>query len=108
MVDPETGRLNPPTALGDILSTINPKTHFVELVSEDPGPIVKVVNKKEAFDRYKEHKAKLKAVAKQQLDQKEIQLTWGVAQGDLAHKLKKVILYPVPERCTYGCKKQWT
>jgi len=88
VVDPETGRLNPPIALRDILSTMDPKTHFVELVSENPAPIVKLISKKEAFDKYKALKARLKAA--KPIDQKEIQLTWGVASGDLTHKLKKV------------------
>jgi translation initiation factor IF-3 len=90
LVDSETGRLNPPKPLRDILSSVNLKTHFVELVGEQPDPIVKIISKKDAFDRFKERKAKMKSTAKNEIEQKEIQLTWGVAAGDLVHKLKKV------------------
>lgn len=89
LVDAETGRLNPPSALRDLLSSIDRKTHHIELVREEPNPIVKIINKKEAFNKRKEQKARMKEVARK-CTQKEIQMTWGVASGDLAHKLNKV------------------
>jgi translation initiation factor IF-3 len=89
-VDSETGRLNPPKPLRDILSSVDLKTHYVELVGEQPDPTVKIISKKDTFDKFKERKAKMKSTAKNEIEQKEIQLTWGVASGYLAHKLKKV------------------
>jgi translation initiation factor IF-3 len=88
MVDPDTGRLKEPTELRDILASINRKTHFVELVSEEPNPIVKIKDKKEEYSWMKEKRARLKLA--NSIQQKEVQMTWGVASGDLAHKLKKV------------------
>jgi translation initiation factor IF-3 len=88
LVDPETGRLCPPTALADIVSSIDLNTHFVTLVNERPDPVVKVVSKQADADKRKGVKEK----GKKQTEVKTIQLTWGVAAGDLAHKVKKVRL----------------
>jgi translation initiation factor IF-3 len=91
-VDPETGRLREPCSLTDILSTINRRTHFIELVSTpsglgSPNPIVKIINSKELREK---EKARKLARPKSMMQEKEIQLSWGVAEGDLAHKLEKV------------------
>jgi translation initiation factor IF-3 len=91
LVDPATKRLQPPTSVREIMSSINLNTHFVELVAEYPNPIVRVSSKKDAFDKLKASKEKKKLQAKQSIEEKEIQMTWGVARGDLAHKLNKVI-----------------
>lgn len=89
LVDPETGRLHPPTLLSAILASVNPKTHFVELATEDPNPLVKIVSKEDLKAKIKEQRLKKKLAGKS-MEQKEIQLTWGVAAGDLEHKLSKV------------------
>ena len=89
LADTESGSLHPLAPLKTILGSINPKTHHVELVAETPDPIVKVVDTKEAREKYKEAKKRAQAVARAQV-RKEIQVTWGVAAGDLAHKLEKV------------------
>lgn len=91
LVDPATKRLQPPTSVREIMSSINLNTHFVELVAEYPNPIVKVSSKKDAFDKLKASKERRKLQARQSIEEKEIQMTWGVARGDLAHKLNKVI-----------------
>lgn len=85
----EDGRLEPPAPLSHIIASIDSKTHFVELVSEDPQPLVKIKNKKQEYIKMKEWKRRQKEVAASNI-QKEIQMTWGVELGDLAHKLKKV------------------
>jgi len=89
LVDPESGQLNPPVALKDILPTFNRKEQFLQLVSEHPEPIVKLFNTKDVFAKEKERRAKAIAGRRTTI-QKEIQLTWAVAPGDLEHKLKKV------------------
>jgi translation initiation factor IF-3 len=86
LVDPKTDRLRSPTPLAHIVSSIDLKTHFVELVSESPNPIVKIISKQAQFGERKAAKAK----KKNQVELKEVQMTWGVASGDLAHKLRKV------------------
>lgn len=88
IVDPETERLKEPTELKYILASIDLKTHFVELVSEKPNPVVKIKNKKEVYNRQKERRIMMKEIPTMQ--QKEVQMTWGVGSGDLAHKLNKV------------------
>jgi len=85
----EDGRLDLPAPLSHIIASIDPKTHYVELVSEDPQPIVKIRNKKEEYNKQKQWKRRQKEVAANNI-QKEIQMTWGVESGDLVHKLKKV------------------
>lgn len=85
----EDGRLEPPTSLSRVITSIDSKNQFVELVSEDPKPLVKIKNKKEEYNKMKEWKRRQKEVAASNI-QKEIQMTWGVESGDLEHKLKKV------------------
>lgn len=89
LADPESGSLHPLAPLKTILDSIDTKTHHIELVADRPDPIVKIVDTKEARERYKEAKKRAQAAARAQV-RKEIQLTWGVAPGDLAHKLEKV------------------
>jgi translation initiation factor IF-3 len=90
LVDPVTKSLCPPAPLLSVLAQIkDPKTHHVELVTDTPQPIVRIVDTKEEHRKYKEQKQRVRASAKAQ-ERKEIQLTWGVASGDFLHKLDKV------------------
>jgi translation initiation factor IF-3 len=89
LADPESGSLHPLAPLNTILNSIDHKTHHVELVADAPDPIVKIVDTKQAREKYKEAKKRANEVARAQV-RKEIQLTWGVEAGDLAHKLEKV------------------
>lgn len=82
------GRLNPPRPLSTVLSSIDRNEEFVQLVTDDQ-PIVKILNKKEAYDKAKALKKAKKDNERLQGD-KEIQMTWGVAAGDLEHKINKV------------------
>jgi translation initiation factor IF-3 len=86
-----------------------PKAHFKilvdeQLMAEDEAAelnlragtprasyaVCKVVNKKEAYTKAKE-KAKEQKVRKKitNVEEKEIQVTWGVSVNDLTHKLKR-------------------
>ncbi|KAF8583958.1 hypothetical protein K439DRAFT_1633920 [Ramaria rubella] len=81
------GKLDPPIPLTAVLASIDRKKFCVRLVADDK-PIVKVLNKQDEY-------AKVKALRKAQkgtirTEDKEIQMTWGVASGDLAHKVTKV------------------
>jgi translation initiation factor IF-3 len=84
----EEGRLGPPTPLSHLLASIDSQTHFIELVNENPLPIVKIRDKQEQFKKQQEWNRRQKEVAASNV-QKEIQMTWGVESGDLAHKLNK-------------------
>lgn len=89
LADPESGSLRPLAPLRTILNSIDQKTHHVELVADKPDPVVKIINTKEARDKYREAKKRAQAAARAQV-RKEIQVTWGAAAGDMAHKLEKV------------------
>lgn len=89
LADSESGSLHPLAPLKTILSSIDRKTHHVELVADRPDPIVRIINKKEAREKYKELRKRAQAAARAQA-RKEIQVTWSAAPGDLAHKLGKV------------------
>ena len=89
LADPESGSLHPLAPLQTILDSIDRKTHHVELVADAPDPIVKVVDTKQAREKHKEARKRAQAAARAQA-RKEVQVTWGVAAGDLAHKMEKV------------------
>ncbi|KAG1888865.1 hypothetical protein F4604DRAFT_1674474 [Suillus subluteus] len=76
LVHPETGKLEPPTAFR------------VELVTEEPEPIVKIVDRRDSYQKWKEQKKAFRKGVKAG-EQKEIQITWGVENGDLKHKITK-------------------
>lgn len=90
-VDPVTNRLTEPTRLSNILLSIDRKKNFVELVNAEQGsiPIVKVMDKKEEFNREKKLKLRAREVAMNNR-QKEVQLTWGSTSSDTAHKLERM------------------
>jgi translation initiation factor IF-3 len=84
------GKLHPPMPLSDLLSRVDLKKNYVQLVAPDKI-LVKVFNKTEEFRKQKARKAAATQSNKSQNGSlKEIQMTWGVANHDLAHKLNKV------------------
>jgi len=70
------------------LALVDRRTEFLQLVSEQPDPVVKIISQKLEYTRKKADDKKKIEVAKS-LEEKEIQLTWGVDAADLEHKLKK-------------------
>lgn len=88
LADSESNALHPLAPLKTILNSINRKTHHVELVADAPDPIVRILNTREAREKYKELKKRAQAAARAQV-RKEIQVTWAAAPGDMAHKLGK-------------------
>jgi translation initiation factor IF-3 len=64
---------------------------YVELVSVEQGsiPIVKIMSKKEEFDKAKKGKLRAREVAMNNRH-KEVQLTWGSTPSDITHKLERV------------------
>jgi translation initiation factor IF-3 len=82
------GRLGPPTSLSHLLASIDSKTHYIELVTSSPQPVVKIRNKKEQYHKKKAWNKRQNEIAASNV-QKEIQMSWGVESGDLAHKLNK-------------------
>ncbi|KAI6046512.1 hypothetical protein EDC04DRAFT_1478676 [Pisolithus marmoratus] len=100
VVDPETNKLSPTKqSLQTLISSLDLKKWIVELVAEKPEPIVRIVDRKEAFQKYKEQRKAMKKGTKSGEAAKEIQLTWATASGDISHKLAKARSY-----LEKGCK----
>ncbi|KAG6874006.1 hypothetical protein C0995_007963 [Termitomyces sp. Mi166 len=89
LVDPETGKLSDLQPLKAILASLNQDSHYVELVNENPAPIVRIYNRYIEKTRAAEIAHRAREVARQNV-QKEVQLSWGSAPADLAHKISKV------------------
>ena len=85
LVDPVTQKLQDPAPPSEIVAKADMKNFYVELVSQEP-PIVRLVNRKDAHVAKLARKAKLKQV---KVEHKELQMTWNVADTDVAHKLRK-------------------
>ncbi|KAJ7047858.1 hypothetical protein C8F04DRAFT_920936, partial [Mycena alexandri] len=79
-------------SLARLLDSIELKEEWVELVTEDPIPIVRVVNKRDALAREKLKKIKQREVARKNIV-KEVQLTWWSEQSDMEHKIARVRMY---------------
>jgi len=91
LVDPETGELTPLQPLSSILQRLLSdkevrKRHSVQLVANDPEPIVRLVNMAEQYRKTKEQKQKARQTARFS-GEKEIQLTWDTAGPDHQRKL---------------------
>lgn len=70
-------------------STKYGRKYAVELVASKPEAVVKLVDLQEEYRRLKdEHKKKREGP--KAVEEKEVQMTWGVAAADLEHKLRKV------------------
>lgn len=81
--------LLPPQRLASILPTYSTSTHTLTLVSVDGEyPVVKLVNKAQERDRAKEKGEKSKVKRKISMEEKEVQVSWQSAKGDLGHKLE--------------------
>ncbi|KAJ7179610.1 hypothetical protein C8R46DRAFT_1074248, partial [Mycena filopes] len=76
-------------SLTSLLNSINLKDEWVELIAEEPFPIVRRVNKKAALLKSKEDKLKLRESSRKHVV-KEVQLTWWSEQSDLDHKIARV------------------
>ncbi|TFK74354.1 hypothetical protein BDN72DRAFT_833265 [Pluteus cervinus] len=89
VVDSETDRLAPAVSLKALLASIDKEQEDVYLVSTVPVPVVKVMNKREVYEKKKVLKAQAKSTLKRNV-QKEAQMSWTSAPADLAHKMKKM------------------
>ena len=87
----ENGRLGDWVSLSDIIRDIKEdkdkkKKYYVELVSEKPEPLVKLIRASEVYNRKRAQAEKKKVVR----DQKEVQLSWAISDADFEHKMEKV------------------
>ncbi|KAJ4484401.1 hypothetical protein C8J55DRAFT_379607, partial [Lentinula edodes] len=74
--------------LRDLLAKVDKEVSYVELQAAEPLAVVKIIDKKEAAARRKQAKEQQKMNAKKNV-KKEFQFTWGMAIGDLEHKLDR-------------------
>ncbi|KAJ4471986.1 hypothetical protein J3R30DRAFT_3298841 [Lentinula aciculospora] len=75
-------------SLQDLLAKVDKEVSFVELQAAEPLAVVKIIDKKEAAARRKQIKEQQKLNAKKNV-KKEFQFTWGMATGDMEHKLDR-------------------
>lgn len=84
LVDPVTGSLHPAQPVHSI--KYDKSTHDLRMVSSEP-PIVKLINLMEEAEKARESEVKMKMNRKTAFEDKEIQISWNSADGDLKHKL---------------------
>lgn len=84
LVDPETNTLRDPASLQSI--RYDNTTHELRLVSDSP-PVVKLVDLAVEAEKAKLLEIKLKLNRKTAFEEKEVQISWASADGDLQHKL---------------------
>lgn len=102
LVDPKTNQLGPPVSVRGLLAEIQAdndrrRWQSIELVAADPEPVIKLVDRREEYrknnqdrrERQEKRKRNEKVETVSAPREKEVQMTWGVAAGDLEHKLKK-------------------
>ncbi|KAF8351065.1 hypothetical protein F5887DRAFT_1193597 [Amanita rubescens] len=81
------GRLSELSSVSYILSLLDRRGYYIQLISHEP-PIVKIVDKAEEYNRMKEEHEKAK-LSKAKQGHKELQLSWATSDADIAHKLEK-------------------
>jgi len=83
----EDGHLGEPVALNRLLAQIDTDVNAVVLVAADP-PVVKIVNLEEERLKEREFEARQKVRRRLAAEDKEIQVGWTAAEGDMAHKIQ--------------------
>ena len=87
LVDPITNKPHEPAPLAALLAVMDKDAYKLTLVTLDPEPLVKLIKSDELYKQKKEEQKKKKA-ALQAMEEKEIQMTWGVDPHDFKVKLK--------------------
>lgn len=86
LVSPTDNSLAPPQPLRHLLTSYDPRTHSLILVSIDP-PVVKLIDKSLEAQRSREAHARESIRQRTVAEEKEVQVSWGSASGDLGHKI---------------------
>lgn len=89
MVDSETGQLGPSRALADVLAGIDKDELRVELIAEQPRPVVRIITRDFARQQKKDDKMRALRARRPQAERKQFQMTWGVNGNDLARKISR-------------------
>lgn len=86
LVSQTDNSLSEPQPLRRLLTTYDPSTHALILVSSDP-PVVKLVDKAIEAARTREAEARESIRRRTAAEEKEVQVSWGSASGDIGHKI---------------------
>lgn len=95
LVSSEDNSLGSPTSLRSVLRSYDPSTHTLAIVSipndsgsgsDVPIPIVKLLNREEERLKARASEAKARLRRKINAENKEVQVSWSSAEGDLRHK----------------------
>jgi translation initiation factor IF-3 len=78
--------LGEPEPLARILRGIDTSTHAVVLMSIEPA-VVKIVDLEEERAQNREREARAKLNRRMAVEDKEVQVGWTAAEGDMAHKI---------------------
>ncbi|KAF8629643.1 hypothetical protein AX15_003374 [Amanita polypyramis BW_CC] len=82
------GRLSSLTTVKHILSLIDRRGYYIQLVNHRP-PVVKIVSKADDYSRKRQEHEQAKHV-KATRAHKEVQLSWAAGEADATHKLEKI------------------
>lgn len=86
----EDSKLSGLVLLRPIVDSIDLKTESVICVQAEP-PVVKIVNNVEEKQKEREREEKIRLSRRLAVDDKELQMGWGAADGDVQHKIDTAI-----------------
>ena len=86
LVSPTDNTLSDPQPLSRLLRSYDTTTHTLILVSSEP-PIVKLLDKQVEAARSREAEARESIRKRTAAEEKEVQISWGTASGDVQHKV---------------------
>ncbi|EIW65803.1 hypothetical protein TREMEDRAFT_66172 [Tremella mesenterica DSM 1558] len=86
LVQPD-GTLSPLQPFTSIFNSYNHQTHTLQLVSHDP-PIAKLLDKEEITRKALEAENRRQISNQLRESEKEVQIPWSAAEGDLKHKVE--------------------
>ncbi|BEI94601.1 uncharacterized protein CcaverHIS019_0701730 [Cutaneotrichosporon cavernicola] len=86
----EDKKLSELLPLAPIIDSIDLSTESIICVQVDP-PVVKIVNNAEEKRKEREHDEKVRLSKRLAVDDKELQMGWGAADGDVLHKIDTAV-----------------
>ncbi|KLT38469.1 hypothetical protein CC85DRAFT_252942 [Cutaneotrichosporon oleaginosum] len=86
----EDKKLSEPLPLAPIIESIDLATESVVCVQSDP-PVVKIVNNAEEKRKERERDERIRLSKRLAIDDKELQMGWGAADGDVQHKIDTAV-----------------
>lgn len=87
MLVKQDGSLSEPQSTTSILRGLDLDVHSLTVVKADP-PIVKIINLEEEREAEREREARIKLGRRLSVEDKEVQVGWTAAEGDMSHKIQ--------------------